>query len=287
MRLVDGVVHHRLRVSRFVTFVVPPAAIGIHVDDHIAFEFATEIHGQIDDLGDRLGVFAVDMEDRYLQHLGHVGSVGARAGFVRFGGKTDLVIQNDVQRAAGLVALEFTHVERFLNNALAGKGCVAVNENRHELRMLLVAHAILLGSTSPLGNGVHVFQVTGIKTQRNVDLGTGCRGPVAAIAQVIADVAGTAMHVGTRVIERPENALGTLAENIGQHVQAAAVGHAQQDSLDVMLSRLFQSQVQQRDQAFRALQRKGLGTHEFAPHELFENSRIGQTRVDPHLHIAG
>ena len=36
---------------------------------------AAEVHGQVDHLGDRLGVLAVDVENGDLEHLGHVAGV--------------------------------------------------------------------------------------------------------------------------------------------------------------------------------------------------------------------
>ena len=51
-------------------------------------------------------VLAVDVEDRRLDHLGDVGAVLRRAGVARGGGEADLVVDDDVDRAAGRVAGE-------------------------------------------------------------------------------------------------------------------------------------------------------------------------------------
>ena len=66
----------RLREGRLVAFVVPAPAIAVHVDHDVALELRAEIHRQPHDLRDGLGIFAVDVEDRDLQHLRHVGGVG-------------------------------------------------------------------------------------------------------------------------------------------------------------------------------------------------------------------
>ena len=77
LALLDRLVQLRLRERRLVAFVVTAAAVAVHVDDDVALELAAEVHRQPHALGDGLGVFAVDVEDRNLQHLGHVGGVGA------------------------------------------------------------------------------------------------------------------------------------------------------------------------------------------------------------------
>ena len=90
---------------------------------------------------------------------------------MRRGGEADLVVDDDVQRAADGVAGQLAEVERLLDDALAGEGGVAVDQQRH--------HACR-GSRSPLrsclartpaqGHGVDELQVAGVEAQRQVDL---------------------------------------------------------------------------------------------------------------------
>ena len=46
-------------------------------------------------------------------------------------GEADLVVDDDVERAAGGVAVELAQVERLLHDALAGERGVAVDQQRH------------------------------------------------------------------------------------------------------------------------------------------------------------
>ncbi len=48
-----------------------------------------EIQRQPDHLGHRLRILAVDVENGDLQHLGHIGGVGAGARFTGRGGKAN------------------------------------------------------------------------------------------------------------------------------------------------------------------------------------------------------
>jgi hypothetical protein len=83
---------------------------------------------------DRLGVLTVHVKHRDLEHPGDIARVARRARLVRIGGEPDLVVDDDVHRAAGLVALERREVQRLGDHALAHERRVAVDEQRHHPR---------------------------------------------------------------------------------------------------------------------------------------------------------
>ncbi len=97
----DRAVHQRLGEGRLVALVVPVAAIAEQVDDDVLFEFAAVFGGDAGDRDDRFGIVAVDVKDRRLHALGDIGRVGARTRGGGRGGKADLVVDDDVDRAAG------------------------------------------------------------------------------------------------------------------------------------------------------------------------------------------
>ena len=68
------------------------------------------------------------------------------------GGEADLVVDHDVQRAAGRIAGQLAEIERLLHDPFAGKSRVAVNQQRHGLLALGVAAAILLGADAADGH---------------------------------------------------------------------------------------------------------------------------------------
>ena len=67
----------------------------------------------------------------HVEALRHVAGVGGRAALLRVGGEAHLVVGDDVDRAAGRVAVERLQVERLGDHALAGEGGVAVEQQRH------------------------------------------------------------------------------------------------------------------------------------------------------------
>ena len=81
-------------------------------------------------LRDRFGVLAVDVKNGTLQHFRDVGGVRGRAALARRSGEAELVVHDDVQRAADRVARQLAHVQRFLHHPFAGESGIAVNEQQ-------------------------------------------------------------------------------------------------------------------------------------------------------------
>ena len=81
----------------------------------------------------------------------------------RGGGEADLVVDDDVHRAAGAVAAQLRHVQRLGDDALAREGRVAVERHRQdgEVRAAL-ADDVLLGAGDTLDDRVDRLQVGGV-----------------------------------------------------------------------------------------------------------------------------
>ena len=123
----DRLVHQRLRVARVVALVVTVAAVAQHVDDDVLVEALAVLERQPGDAHAGLGVVAVDVEDRRLHRLGHVAAVERRAGELGRRREPDLVVDDQVDRAADAVAADVAHRQRLGDDALAGERGVAVD----------------------------------------------------------------------------------------------------------------------------------------------------------------
>ena len=141
----DPVVQHRLRERGLVTLVVAAAPVAVEVDHHIPLVALAEVERDVDDPGHRLGLLAIDVEDRYLEHLRDVGAVGVRARTLGRRREPDLVVHDDVERAADVVGGKLGQVERLLDDPLAGEGGVAVDEEQHGAVTEFIADPVLLG----------------------------------------------------------------------------------------------------------------------------------------------
>ena len=95
---VDDLVHLRVGHRRVVALVVAAPAVADQVDHDVLVERLAVFEGQPRHPYDGLGVVAVDVEDRRLDHPGDVGAVERRAAVLRRGGEADLVVDHDVHR---------------------------------------------------------------------------------------------------------------------------------------------------------------------------------------------
>ena len=140
--LVDLLVHQRLRDHRLVGLVVAEPAEADEVDEHVLVEALPVVERELGGEQARLGIVAVDVEDRRLDHLRDVGAVERAAHVARIGRReADLVVDDDVDRAAGVVAARLRHVQAFLHDALPGDRGVAVDQHRQHLVAARVAGA--------------------------------------------------------------------------------------------------------------------------------------------------
>src|SRR5690606_41884517 len=126
--LADRLVHQRLREARFVALVMAEAAIAPHVDDDVALELLAVFDGQLAGKGDGFRIVAVDVEDRRLDALRDVRGVGAGARELRAGGEADLIVDDEMQAAAGIVTTDVCEAEALPDDALAGERSVAVTQ---------------------------------------------------------------------------------------------------------------------------------------------------------------
>ena len=85
------------------------------------------------------------MEDGDLDHLRNVGAIEGRACLGGSRREADLVVDDDVEGAAGRVAVELREVQGLGHDSLARKGRVAVQHDRNDGLALLVAREHLLG----------------------------------------------------------------------------------------------------------------------------------------------
>ncbi len=163
---------------------------------------ATRTHG--------LGVVAVDVEDRRLDHAGHVGGVHRGARRRRGGGEADLVVDHHVHGAAGAVAAQLRHVQRLGDHALARERRVAVQQRRgrtvKSVPPLLMMSC--LARTTPSRTGSTASRCEGLAASETLICSPSRTGEGALGAQVVLHVAGAVHRL------RVEVAL-ELAEDLG------------------------------------------------------------------------
>ena len=125
MRL-DDRVHLRLCVAGLVTFVVAKPAVPDEIEHDIPVELPPVFVRDASGSNTRLGIVAIDVDDRCLDCLGDVGGVVARPGVATGSSEADLVVDHDVDGAAGEVASELAQVECLTNDTLTAESGVSV-----------------------------------------------------------------------------------------------------------------------------------------------------------------
>ena len=222
----DRLVHQRLGEGRLVALVVAMAAIAEHVDDHRLLEFLPELGRDLGREHHRFRIVAVHMENRRLDHLGDIGRIRRRARIARISGEADLIVDDEVHRAAGAVTAQPGKPETFRDHALPGERGVAVDQERHHHGAIVRRGAvlILLGAHLAEHDRIDDFQMRRIGGQRQVHL-VAVELAVRRGAEMILHVAGALDLVRRRgaALEFVEDRAVRLAHDLRQHIEPAAM----------------------------------------------------------------
>ncbi len=248
------------------------AAIAPHVDDDVAVEFLAVFDRQLAGEGHGFGIVAIDVQDRRLDALGDIGRVGRGPRELRARGKADLVVDDEMQAAAGIVAAHPGKSEAFPHDALAGKGRIAVDQHGQHLVVpdFIIANRLLRAHLAQ-HHRIDRFQMRGVGHQAHMHLDLVER-TIGAGAEMIFDVARSADLVGGRrtageFVE--DHAIG-FAHHIGEDVQPPAMGHAVDDLAHAVGAAIFDHRFQSGDHAFAAVEAETLGPDIFLGEEFLE-----------------
>ena len=246
----------------------------------VVAELLAEREGEADG-GDAGGdVVGVDVDDRDVEALGEVGGPPGGARLLGVGGEADLVVLDQVQRAADLVAVERLQVERLRHHALGREGGVAVQDDRHRGVVVDVGVRALARGLHRAGGALDdrrdVLEVArvGLQAHDHRRLVGELVGALGAV--VVLDVAGAALRDRGHGLDRggalelaPDRLVGA-AEVVGEHVEPAAVGHADHDLAGAVGRRELDHLVEHRHRHVEALDRELLLAQVGLVHEALE-----------------
>src|ERR1700743_2443595 len=119
-----------------------------------------------------------------------------------------------------------------------------------------------------------------------MDALAGASHPILAEAKMIFDIAAAQMFFRLRVGELTEHLARAFADDVREHIQPPAMRHAHDDLFHALAARFFNSEVQQRNQAFATFQRKGFCAEEIFTDEFLEDDSVSQTCEDADLRLA-
>ena len=257
----DRAVHQRLGEGRLVGLVVPVPAIAEQVDDDVLFELLAVFGGGAGDLDDRLGIVAVDVKDRRLDALCHIRRVGARPGGGRAVVKpiwllTMMWIVPPVQKPIRSDNSSDSATSPW--PAKAASPCIRMPATSRPLASS--PRCCCFARTLPSTTGSTASRCDGLAasdrwTVLPADLA------VARGAEMVFDVARAVdvLGIGRIALELGEDRGKRLADEIGEHVEPAAVRHADHEFADAELAAAAQDRLERRHQRFGAFDAKPLG----------------------------
>ena len=221
----DFAIEYRLGEGGFVGLVVAVAAVADDIDNGVGSELLAIFQGDLGREDDGIRVVSVGVKDGRFGELRDLGAMTASAAFVGVGREPDLIISDDVQRAADLVALELSQVEGFHDDALAGESRVAVQEDGQGFRAIPAALDVNERAGATEYDRIDGFEVAGVVGEGDADF-LAIDDAGAGVAEVILYVAVAMRGVRDVVFgEGAEEGFGFLAADIDQDIEAAAMGH--------------------------------------------------------------
>ena len=122
-----------------------------------------------------------------------------------------------------------------------------------------------------------------IEAEREVDVAAIGGTVIARMTEVVLHVTAADMELRIEVGKLAEDPLGAFPHDVGKDVQAAAVGHGEDDDANSLRGSPFDRHLEERNERLAPLEREALRPQEPLLDELFEHCRTGHLPVDPQL----
>ena len=257
---IDFGVEGGLGKVRFVSFVVSVAAIADDIEDDVFMEFLTKFESQLDDGGGSQGIVSVNVKDRQTKSFAGSGTVAGGAGVIGQSGKCDLIIDDDVDGSARAVSFEAGKIDGFSNDTLSDKSTISMDQNGNNFFPFDgVVPKALSGAGFSLYDWVDGLKVTGIGCKGKTDFFSMGGSDLVFVTQVVFHVPVTQNSFRDIVfMEFGEEFTAGFSKSVHENVQAAAVGHADDDLIHAQGGAGFDECIEDGDEGFPAFQGKTL-----------------------------
>eukprot|EP00760_Papus_ankaliazontas_P000624 PhM_4_TR10153/c1_g1_i1/m.7831 len=213
------------------------------------------------------------MEDGGLYGLSELRAVWRRAALVGVRREANLVVDDDVHRAADFVVIEVAQPHGLVAHALPGEGSITVDEDSHDFAPSLVLLVVLLGAGLAADDGVDSLEVGRVRQQLNVDGLLRAGVAVEGDAEVVLDITALVLLIslgGLLALELEEDLRNVLAANVCKDVEAAAMCHADDEALDPSVGGFVDDLVDQGDQRLGTVKTEALRGGILGMEELLE-----------------
>ena len=160
---VDRSIHGGLCEARFVDLVVAGPPIADEIDHDVALEGGAPVRSDLGGAPDGFGVIAVDVQDGRFDQSGDVDGRPRAAALFRQCGEAELVVDDDVNRAAQVERGHARQLQHFRNEALAGKARIRMQEQGQNLSVPAMPTSRLFGARTALRNDRRQLQMRGMR----------------------------------------------------------------------------------------------------------------------------
>ncbi len=268
-------IEYRLRVAGVIAFVMSVFAPAEDIDHHVAVKALAEIVSHLRGASARFRVVAIDVEHGSMHHQSHIGAIARGAPFAWIRSETDLIVDDQMNGAAGVVTVDLRKIQGLGDNSLARHGGVAVNQQGNHALAQMIFEAILLGPHNAFDHRIHGLEMTGVGSHRDANgLAAGHLTPVAG-AQMILYVAGAfKIFFGDFSFEFRKHLRDALADDVGEHGETAAMRHPDDALIDVAVRGAIQQFVDDGNGGFAAFEGKTLVALEAVLEETLEAVRV-------------
>src|SRR5262249_39356834 len=192
--------------------------------------------------------------------------------------KTNLIVDDEMDRAPGLISFEPGEAKTFGDDALTRESRIAMNEERQNFRAFHdIMQLVLFGAHLAENNRIDDLKVGWVCGQRKMD-SIAVEVPVGGGAKMIFDVARAFDIIRRKgaALEFVENGPMRLAHDLGENIQASAVGHAEHNVLDAQGATALDDLFERRNHRFAAVESKALGAGIFDVNKSLKPLRLDE-----------
>ena len=261
-------------------------AVAEQVEHHVSVEALPVFGRQGHRLGHRFGILAVHVEHRATKHPSDVSAVRGRARVFGIGGEPNLIVDDDVNRAAGFICREPAQVQRLGDHALAYECGVAMDQQRQHADPVLISFSILLGADAAFDHWVHELKMARVEGQGHVHVVAARRLAIERVAEVVLHIAGADVLLRVVILEPCEDLPHVHFHDVDHHVESPAVRHADDHFLYAQLGGALGEDVEHGNHALAALEREALGAGVLRMQKLLEDLGVCELGEDANLLLA-
>ena len=259
-------VHERLSEAGLVELIVTHLTVTNEVNDDVVVELLAVLRRDLETMVHSLHVVRIDMEDRSADSLGEVRSIHVTAALGRHSRETNLVVHDDVNSATDAVVLQVLHLHSFVDDTLAGESGVTMDEDGHNgVKITSLTHSlsnVVLSSATAHDDGVDALKMRRIGEDFDGKLLATLISSRERSTQVILDITrGISLsrtQVGHNSLELSKNCSQRLTHHIGEHVEAATMGHSDNDFVGAMLEAGIHADLHARNECLDTFETESL-----------------------------